>query len=233
MVHSGDMLTFFDELRAARVSSFSAPPQIFNLLYASYKSAVEIGVRQRGEEHRAAIEKAAKLDVLGIFPRARLISTGGATSAQYVLDWMREVVQLGTCTFQEGYGISEVGNVASNGIRAWECKVHIEPVPELGYSFAPDDNPVRGLLWAHSKDLTLGYFGDTEKTNSVFKDIFGDGRRWFNTGDIVYGVPKSTTIWSFFFDFLPSAASTTSAPRSCIQSTGPPILSNCPTAFLW
>ncbi len=30
-----------------------------------------------------------------------------------------------------------------------------------------------------------GYFGDEALTNDSFRDLDGDGRRWFNTGDVV------------------------------------------------
>lgn len=33
--------------------------------------------------------------------------------------------------------------------------------------------------------MSTGYFHDESNTNANFKDLFGDGRLWFNTGDIV------------------------------------------------
>lgn len=60
---------------------------------------------------------------------------------------------------------------------------HLESVPEMGYLVT--DDPPRGLLWIHTEELALGYFADAEKTRSDFKEIAGDGKLYFNTGDIV------------------------------------------------
>lgn len=54
--HSGDMTTFFSEVKDAQVTSFSAPPSIWNTLYAIYKSTVDIEVLKRGEAERPQIE---------------------------------------------------------------------------------------------------------------------------------------------------------------------------------
>lgn len=51
----------------------------------------------------------------------------------------------------------------------------------MGYS--ADDSPARGLLWVSTSRLTQGYFGDSALTSAAFKDLDGDGRRWFNTGE--------------------------------------------------
>ena len=73
------------------------------------------------------------------------------------------------------------GSIASNGVRRSECQIHIEDVPELGYYAEAG----KGLLWVHTTSILAGYYNDDENTNDNFKDIFEDGRMWFNTGDIV------------------------------------------------
>jgi long-subunit acyl-CoA synthetase (AMP-forming) len=64
VIHSGNMATFFEELAEAKVSSFSAPPSIWNTLYAAYKSRVDIAVRRQGESARAVIVSVVKLVVV-------------------------------------------------------------------------------------------------------------------------------------------------------------------------
>ena len=49
----------------------------------------------------------------------------------------------------EGYGISEVGSIATNGIRCFECAVHIEDVPSMNYFV--NTKPARGLLWVYTR----------------------------------------------------------------------------------
>jgi len=85
------------------------------------------------------------------------------------------------CAVSEGYGCTEAGSIGSNGTRKFDCQVHLEDVPELNY-FVKDG---KGLLWVHTSRVAAGYYREAEKTNESFRDIFNDGRVWFNTGDIV------------------------------------------------
>jgi long-subunit acyl-CoA synthetase (AMP-forming) len=38
---------------------------------------------------------------------------------------------------------------------------------------------------SHARTHAQGYFGDKRMTDDNFRDLHGDGHRWFNTGDIV------------------------------------------------
>jgi long-subunit acyl-CoA synthetase (AMP-forming) len=178
---NGDMATYFEQLRMSRVSGFSAPPRIWNMLYAIYKSKIA------GREDDPEAVKECSMDVVNLFgSHCRSVSTGGAITSRAVFKWMTDVFRHGTCNVSEGYGITEVGTVARNGVRAFECQVHLESLPEMGYLVT--DKPPRGLLWVHARrgaGMASGYFHDEANTNANFRDIFKDGRMWFNTGDVV------------------------------------------------
>lgn len=175
---SGDFSSFFEQLSRTAVSGFSAPPRIWNMLYAIYKAKV---AEAPGDSMVASRARQEVLDIFG--PNCRSCSTGGAVTAPAVLDWIRDTIFKGTSVrFAEGYGITEVGTIARGGVRAHECKVHLESVPEMGYLVT--DKPVpRGLLWVFVPgSMSSGYYQDDENTRANFRDLFGDGRMWYGGG---------------------------------------------------
>ncbi len=187
---NGDMSTFFEQLRLTKVSGFSAPPRIWNMLYAIYKSKIA------GREDDPEAVKECSMDVVNLFgSHCRSVSTGGAITSRAVFKWMSDVFKHGTCNVSEGYGITEVGSVARNGVRAYECQVHLESLPEMGYLVT--DKPSRGLLWVHTRrgaGMASGYFNDDANTSANFRDIYNDRRMWFNTGDVVEYDERMETI---------------------------------------
>ncbi len=187
---NGDMSTFFEQLRISRVSGFSAPPRIWNMLYAIYKTKLA------GREEDPVAVKECGMGVVNLFgAECRNVSTGGAITSRAVFQWMQDVFKLGTCHVTEGYGITEVGTIAINGVRTFDCQVHLESMPEMGYLVT--DKPSRGLLWVHTRrgaGMATGYFHDEANTSANFKDIHGDKRMWFNTGDIVQYCSKKETL---------------------------------------
>lgn len=84
----------------------------------------------------------------------------------------------------DGYGSTEAGGIASNFKQDAKCVVHLQDMPELGY-LTTDKPLARGLLWVHTPTIAMGYFRNEGQTTDSFKDINGDGRIFFNTGDII------------------------------------------------
>ena len=75
--------------------------------------------------------------------RVRSVSTGGAKTSPKIIKFMQKCFN---CIFSEGFGITEVGSVASNGIRKHEAQIKLQDVVEMGYTAMDKPNP-RGLLW--------------------------------------------------------------------------------------
>eukprot|EP00048_Salpingoeca_helianthica_P023335 m.23699 g.23699 ORF g.23699 m.23699 type:complete len:1206 (+) comp8561_c0_seq1:1327-4944(+) len=188
----GNMETFFDQLAATQVSTLSAPPRVWNMLYSLYQARVALAepLPPRDEATQKQVEKKVTKEMLKIFGRnCMAVSTGGSTTSPAVLEWMATLFKETAVRVSEGYGITEVGTIASNGIRVMECQVHLEDVPEMGY-LTTDKPRARGLLWVHTPTMSTGYHGDEAATALNFKDIHGDGVLWFNTGDIVEYDPR-------------------------------------------
>lgn len=187
-----NMETFFEQLAATQISTFSAPPRVWNVLYSMYQAKVAMAEPPlpRDAETQEAVEKKVLQDILRMFGRNCMgVSTGGAPTSPIVLAWMQRLFKSTAVSVTEGYGITEVGTIAMNGVRVMQCQVHLEDVPEMGY-LTTDKPRARGLLWVHTPSMALGYHGDVATTAANFQDIKHDGRLWFNTGDIVQFDPR-------------------------------------------
>ena len=215
-IFSGLMEQFLDELRRAAPTIFSAPPRIWNMLHSLYQDDLfdlplkrsflaslradfsgtmnpdhctnprryEADLDLSWSRHCAALARQR----LG--HRIQRISTGGAPIGEQVWKWMRNELEL-RCS--EGFGATEVGQIASNGLRSASCMVHIEDVPEMGYSAST--SPQRGLLWVRTPYMASGYLRDTAATDEAFRvrpDL--DGEVWYNTGDVVEYDPNTEAI---------------------------------------
>jgi fatty acid CoA ligase FadD9 len=180
---SGNMATFFEELREAAPNALFAPPRIWNMLYAIFKAKVakyryEEGGTEEGAKSKATYEIRSYLG-----PNMGGISTGGAPTSPEVWNWMKECFS--HIDVSEGYGCTETGSISRNGIRCYNCHVHLDDVPELGYD-ASTRPAAKGLLWVRTDEMALGYFNNESATETNFRirdDV--DGERWYNTGDIV------------------------------------------------
>lgn len=117
-IWNGNMDTFFEQIRLSNVCGFAAPPRIWNILFAKYKALTH------GKEDDETVVEKAKREILQIFgTHCRSVSTGGAITAPAVLEFMHNVFKTERIRVTEGYGISEVGTIATNGVRVFECQV--------------------------------------------------------------------------------------------------------------
>ncbi len=112
----------------------------------------------------------------------KTVQTGSALGSVEVYEWMKECFGPKMTVF-DGYGVTECGGISSNFKIEENVIPFLESVPEMGY--LTSDDPPRGLLWVHTPELAMGYLGDAERTRSDFVEKTGDGRVYFNTGDIV------------------------------------------------
>ena len=275
---NGDMNTFFQQLSATQVDIFSAPPRIWNILYAMYKAKLEMQLRYLQNKYHGncdentistntppetrdkselslpfsnttsaltnaststsstistATNDAFESSIAHALPEIRpmssyictptpsptsdeilsqakqsvfkefkqlfgknlsFVATGGAITSPVVLEWMHEIFKDTNVSVQEGYGCTEAETISINGRRLRQCMLHLENVPELNYFTT--DTPSRGLLWVHTNEMAKGYYRNTKETTENFKDIFNDGRQWFNTGKSAHIKARSSEVYS-------------------------------------
>jgi fatty acid CoA ligase FadD9 len=118
-IFDGDMSELFDFVSVARPSTFSAVPRVWNLLYTKYKEALEFEVAEVSDDLKKVVEEDVRTrfeKILG--DRIRSISFGGAPTSEEVKKWIRATFR--NVIVSEGYGATEVGGIAVNGMRRAE-----------------------------------------------------------------------------------------------------------------
>ena len=153
--YSGDMTTLNDDFRELNPTYVSAPPRIFNAVYAEYKEVVEEAVRERGSSERWRIEL-EKLDLFrGVFGNSlQFLVTGSAPTSEVVKEFLRKCFGV---PLYDGYGTTEAGGIATDGIISRDALVHLLDVPELGYRSTDKPYP-RGEICVHTDVMIDGYF---------------------------------------------------------------------------
>eukprot|EP00727_Mastigamoeba_balamuthi_P008585 m51a1_g4349 hypothetical protein (1179) ;mRNA; f:209686-213405 len=173
----GSGLALFDALRRVQPTFVQAPPRVWTSLREQCDAEAAAAERDTPEDRRAqARERVLRECERSFGPRLREISTGSAQVPEGLVEWMRACFRKATVT--EGYGTTEAGSIARNGLLRGDVEVRLEDVPELGYSGGDRPFP-RGLLWVRTRHVTLGYYGDRESTSEAFEGGFSC------TGDIL------------------------------------------------
>ena len=175
---TGDVNRLMEELAIVRPTQFSAPPNIWNKIYAEYKAALSLidtehSLEQTSKQKRQLLKEFSKL----IPERCRSLTVGSAKVSPIVLKFMTECFS--TCRIFESYGITECGSVAYNNMPESTMQWRLESVPEMGYTV--DDKPFpRGEILTKTIQMFSGYINNPEETHAALTD---DG--FFRTGDIV------------------------------------------------
>ena len=160
-----------EDLRALRPTVLEAPPAFWNALYSEYRSAVaDPGVSERAA---AAVRERIRNSLGG---RLVFAATGGAPSPDGVREAMEEVLG---APLHEGYGTSETGRIAANGVLLPGVEVRLLPVPELAGA-AAGNSPHIGELAVRTPHLSTRYLAGDAAENEAFA---ADG--YFRTGDLV------------------------------------------------
>ena len=177
VLHSGDMATFWREVAAASVTSFGAPPRIYSYLHSLFEQrAVVIGHAAAAAECKAVLAE-----------RCSTVHVGGAITPVELLIWMRKIWAE---KVQDGYGCTECGSIAKNGIVDHHVRVIVEPeLQPLKSSEATDDGSVVGILWVHTRNCATRYV-DTSCSDEFRKinetSLTGEPYSvYYNTGDRV------------------------------------------------
>ena len=180
------MSTFWREVAAAEVTAFAAPPTIYSFMHSLFeRRALLIGQAAAAEECKA---------VLG--EHCSTVSVGGALTAPELLLWMR---QLWGVKVVDGYGCTECGAIAHNGVLDPLVRVIIEPESESApTSESVDDGSLVGTLWVHTRNCASGYVSSTlpdEFRNVDELSVTGKPYSvYYNTGDRVRFWPSSRRV---------------------------------------
>jgi len=175
---TGDVSRLMEELAIVRPTQFSAPPSIWNKIYAEYKTALSSISFHHSSKTRAAEEQRLLKEFSKLIPtRCKVLTVGSAKVSPTVFDFMRQCFS--NCRINESYGITECGSVAYNNILEGSMQYRLESVPEMGYTVSDKPYP-RGEILTKTVQMFSGYINNPEETRAALTD---DG--FFRTGDIV------------------------------------------------
>ncbi|UJR29135.1 hypothetical protein I4U23_010349 [Adineta vaga] len=175
---TGDINRLMEELTLVRPTQFSAPPSLWNKIYAEYKTAIalinpQLSSTEKEREEDRLLKQFSKL----IPTRCNVLTVGSAKVSPTVWNFMRRCFR--NCRINESYGITECGSVAYNHIFEETLDYRLESVPEMGYTI--DDRPFpRGEILVKTIQMFSGYINNPEETRATLTE---DG--YFRTGDIV------------------------------------------------
>ena len=111
--------------------------------------------------------------------RCRVGTVGGAPVSDSVFRFVREVLGIDLVSM---YGSRECGGIACDNVVYPGVTVRLRSVPAMEY--LTTDTPSRGEIYVSSPRLIAAYHGDAERTRASFVSDFGDGKRYFRTGDV-------------------------------------------------
>ncbi len=161
----------FHDLRRIRPTLFDVPPVIWNTLYGEYRRAISRADLDTAEV--AAIRRQFRESLGG---RIAFMATGGAPSDEGVRRTMETLFGI---PMSEGYGTTETGFIARNGLLLPGIEYRLIDRPELGFTAA--DRPLpRGELAVRTARSTARYLDAAPGSSSEFT---ADGL--FLTGDLV------------------------------------------------
>ncbi|MEO7794241.1 MAG: AMP-binding protein, partial [Thermoanaerobaculia bacterium] len=161
----------FHDLRLLRPTLFDVPPVIWNTLYGEYRRAI---ARPDLDAAEVAAIRSRFRDALG--GRIAFMATGGAPSDAGVRNTMETLFGV---AMSEGYGTTETGFIARNGVLLPGIEYRLIDRPELGFSAADQPLP-RGELAVRTARSTARYLDAIVDADA---DFTADG--FFRTGDLV------------------------------------------------
>ena len=181
VVYSGGRVGFarrgaalFSDVGAIRPTVFDVAPVIWNALYAQYRREVADPDLSREE---AALVRGRVRRTLG--GRLFVINSGGAAIDPGVKQTMERVLGV---TMRDGYGTTETGFIARDGVLRDDVDYRLVDRPDLGYTSADRPHP-RGELAVRTSYSTVEYVGEKASIDSFTPDGY------FLTGDLVQVAP--------------------------------------------
>lgn len=177
-VPESDLSTLFDDYRLVAPTHLTLVPRVVDMLHQHYRSQLD-RLLADGEPADAAEElakHAIRDELLGGRVLGAFIST--APLAPDMRTFLESTLAI---DILDGYGLTEVGGVTSNGVvlRPPVTDYKLIDVPELGYYTTDRPHP-RGELLVRSQTATPGYYKRPDVTAEVF-----DSDGYYRTGDVM------------------------------------------------
>jgi fatty acid CoA ligase FadD9 len=173
---SGDASRLFEDITLLQPTFINGVPRMFDVLRSQYHELLAERRRSHAHADSTTLEAELLAELRAMFgPRLQAAFVGSAKPSPALLEFLRKL--FADCWMIEGYGTTEVGTIAVDGIIAPNVDVRLVDVPELGYFTS--HTPPRGEILVRTPHMISGYFGEREGTQRRF-----DGDGYFHTGDI-------------------------------------------------
>ena len=174
---SGEPSRLFEDVALLQPTFFNAVPRVFDLLRTQYHALLAERRRNHPSADAAELER-IEAEVLAslraIFgPRLQAAFVGSAQPSPALLEFLRRL--FAGCWMIEGYGTTEVGTIAVDGVIAPNVDVRLVDVPEFGYFTS--DRPPRGEICVRTPYMIAGYLSPDHEQRF-------DSDGYFRTGDI-------------------------------------------------
>ena len=165
---------------------FTAVPRVYQLLYQRYQQlCMELSHRKAKlccDCEPSQVEVLAAKEVRSLLgKRLQFMVVGGAACDPLLLQFLR---RLFSCEVYDGYGLTETGGIATNGVINADVEVKLVDAPELGYTTKDLPFP-RGEICVRTHTMSLGYLQQPSSPGS--SDTIDSSRcvdGFFRTGDI-------------------------------------------------
>lgn len=177
-VPESDLSTLFEDWNLVRPTEMGLVPRVAEMLYQRHQSAVDRLVADGADAASAEADAQAELRERVLGGRVVTAFCGTAPLAAEMKSFVEACLGVHVL---DGYGLTEVGMVAKDGLitRPPVLDYKLVDVPELGY-FLTDKPYPRGELLVKSLTATPGYFKRPDVTAGAF-----DPDGYYRTGDVM------------------------------------------------
>ena len=177
-IPESDLSTLFEDWALVRPTDLPLVPRVVDMLFQSYRSAVDRRIADGSAESAAETDAAIELREKVLGGRVLGGSVSTAPLAPEMQTFIDEVLDV---HITDGYGTTEVGAITADGkvSRPLVTDYRLVDVPELGY-FLTDKPYPRGELLVKTIMMMPGYYKRPDVTAEV---IDADG--YYHTGDVM------------------------------------------------
>jgi fatty acid CoA ligase FadD9 len=143
----------FDELAAFGPTVVGAVPRVFEVLHGRYQRRLRALMAAEPATPRGALEARARREAAGALgDRVLVVTTGAAPVSAELRAFLGHC--FADCWVSEGYGSTEIGMIASEGVVYPHVEVMLVPPPGLE---AGPGEPERGEIHVRTPDAVTGY----------------------------------------------------------------------------
>ncbi len=164
------------ELGALAPEVMSSVPRLFEVVHAGYRRRLRAALAAEPDVPRAVIEARELAEVRRSFgDRLQALSVGSAPVSAELFAFLRRC--FADVWVSEGYGTTEAGTIAFDGVIAGHVEVKLVPLP--GAAAPAPGAAERGEIWVRTPHLITGYLGDPAASAAALDDA-----GFFATGDL-------------------------------------------------